>query len=112
MGWVGLGRAVTGTFGEWGVGSGVSGQRCAGVRLAPCASTSVHTLPQVWSRQYPHQHALTPSNEPLASLTRNFCRNPEESEAADGVRSRAPWCAVWSEQLVISSSRRVRSLAP
>ena len=79
----------------WGVGRGLGGaQGCAGVRPAPCASTrATHILPQVWSRQYPHQHSLTPSNEPLASLTSNFCRNPEESQAADGVRSRAPWCA-------------------
>jgi hypothetical protein len=95
-GWCGVGCfGQTWGVGERGLGRGASGaQGCAGARPAPCASTrAAHTLPQVWSRQWPHEHSLTPSNEPMAALASNFCRNPEESQAADGVRSRAPWCA-------------------
>ncbi|XP_030053923.1 plasminogen [Microcaecilia unicolor] len=39
---------------------------------------------QAWNSRTPHNHAKTPENHPLADLTRNYCRNPDNDIS--------PWC--------------------
>ncbi|XP_078576750.1 uncharacterized protein LOC144862258 [Branchiostoma floridae x Branchiostoma japonicum] len=39
---------------------------------------------QRWDSQSPHQHSRTPESYPTAGLDRNYCRNPDDSDAV--------WC--------------------
>lgn len=71
------------------------GARGEGFRGTVSTTINGHTC-QMWARQWPHAHSLSPTSHPEARLdqvlVRNYCRNPIEVQAADGVAYAAPWC--------------------
>ena len=58
-----------------------AGQRPRGYRPPPALTARRVRAWQMWDRQWPHPHSLTPWSHPEASLVHNYCRNPVESQA-------------------------------